>query len=379
MQIYPITNYSNYRNNVQLNKKNVAFEGVKGDHIVRRLAQFDDVKVSEVMQELKGTFGPKSEKVEDVIESFIAALKERFSKEAVASDQIKVYQSSLERAEQRIKEAEDEVSDVREAFSGALKAKTAALKEKEEELKKAQEIANKYKPMASVKSVDELGVIMPDEVIKVAQEMQRNKSNAAQSMMNFLLSGKGQEEALAQIERNNILQRARLDHLDDIPGVSAAFKQMNDNGVYPNVSHAFIIGMIKNSLLTCPKGDYILSNTMGEQIKKNATAILLPNIDEKCLPHYVGEKSNVSKFVESQIDEIIKEVKDFHKTFPDAKQAYLSEMNCHRDGIKNVEFVSVPGSPYETGYLVTYENENIQPRLQNINQIVANYKEGYYR
>ena len=107
MQIYPITNYSNYRNNVQLNKKNVAFEGVKGDHIVRRLAQFDDVKVSEVMQELKGTFGPKSEKVEDVIESFIAALKERFSKEAVASDQIKVYQSSLERAEQRIKEAED--------------------------------------------------------------------------------------------------------------------------------------------------------------------------------------------------------------------------------------------------------------------------------
>ncbi len=376
MRIYPITqNYSqNYNRNNQNQsvQSSVAFTGIRGDKIVSDLAKFEDVKLADVMKDLKGAFGLKTDKVEDVIESLLAAVKAGFNKEAVTAEELKVTKSSLERAEQKAKDAQEDIADLKEVFSGTIKAKTVALKEKEAELKKAQEFADKFKPMSTVKSVDELGAIMPNEAIKVANEFKESKSKAAQSMMDFLLTGKGQEEFLSQLERNNIISKARRDGLADIPEVDEALKH-----VYTDISHNFILDVIKNSLKTCSKGDYVLSNAMSEQIKKNAAAILLPNVDERYIPRISGLKPDVPKFVDGKVAEVIKEVQEFYRSLKPAKEKFLRSIEKNSE-IEKTEFVSVPGIPYRTGYVITYKDASIKAHFQSLDNIIESNRYGWY-
>ena len=82
--------------------------------------------------------------------------------------------------------------------------------------------------MAKVKSIEELDVIMPKTAILTAQEeMKEHSEEARESMLNYLLTGKGQEAVLAQTERNNILMKAMQDGITQLPEVNEAIKGTN--------------------------------------------------------------------------------------------------------------------------------------------------------
>lgn len=308
MNINAISSVNSYSANYS-NQNKVAFKGRIGDQFVGKLERGMEVKVSDILGEVKGTFGLKSEKVEDVIESLINKIKSLNSEKISSANALNEAKQKIHKfPEEKTKAVNDARSEIIEAYESRIKKYADETLTAKQEAKKAKEFAEKFEPMSKVKSIEELDVILPEQAIKVADEVIENRVAANKSMFEFLMTGKGQEEALKQMERNNILLKARIDGIEEIPAVKSKIEEVNKHYLHVMYPIDRTINMIKNALKGAPNGNYILSSKIQENVKKNAMALLAPLSNK--------QQFNGIENITKNLDEAIKEIIKFHKDLP---------------------------------------------------------------
>lgn len=302
-------------------KRNINFKGAIGDKFVREIVSGNDVEVSKMLEAVKGTFGLKTDKVSDVLESLtkkiVSLVSENKEQKALINSQADKIAEFPKKTEGAVFEA---VESVRSSMREALKAKESELTKKNNEIEQLQ----KYKGMANVKSVKEVGCLMPDQIVKLFGEMRSKKEVSLDSMHNFLLNGNGQEEAVAQIGRNNLLLNARRDGMLNISELQKAEEEIHKDGLWIQENVEFAYSMISRALEGSNEGKYLESQTMYSQIKKNAKALLSSLVDEK------SGWSYSDKDIDSYLDSLFNNVKKFHRNFATgqdkmAKEGYISE------------------------------------------------------
>ena len=316
MLVSKIDNTKNSYMNNNLNKRNfnyskvdVAFRGNLGDKFVKEIVNGSYVTPERVLEEVKGTFGISKDKLKDVFESFINRIR-NMSEEKVN------LRKQLHEAERKIlrfpKEKEQAVENTREemrkSYESFVAAKNNEVSAKDKELQEARSIAEKFKPAYSVKSIEEIGIVMPDKAIEVINEMAAKRKAACSSMLEYLFTGKGQEEALAQIERNNILFKARKDGIFNIKDVDEVYSKNLKKGVRSMYDFDYTIELISHALEESSKGNYILSPVIKAQIKKNAMALLSPMANTKADKY----ANNSLVRIEEDLDKQLKNVERFH-------------------------------------------------------------------
>lgn len=359
--ISPIsTNYSQYNRNNQI-KQNITFKGALGDQFIKKITSGAEVKPAEVIKEIKGTFGLKSEKAEDIIESFIGSVKELFNDKKLLSEKLQESESkisiltsekaALERTEDKLRWSLDESDRIRAIHLG----------EKDKELAEMKTQLEKYQAVAKIKSVEELDTVMPDKAIEVFDEMIKHKTDARKSMSEFLFSGKGQEEALAQIERNNVIMKAHRDEIINIPEVAKKNKELNTAGEYYSTDSNYTLNLIENALECSPKGDYLRSPAIKQQVKDNAMAILTPMADER----YSNTGVNA---ISKDLDKRLTDVEKFRDGFSKGVEKLKKKYGAENIELKPVEYdarnskiiITEDGNTFETTYYNTadYGNSN---------------------
>ena len=332
MKVNSVQFTQNYTpNNSVKMSKTPNFTGALGDKFVRDITLMADVDANKIMKELKGTFGLKSEKVQDVLESFIDSLRKMTLKG-------KQLEGELRKANEEIArfpaEKEDAVlkteQKLRKSFVSVIDEKNQEIAAAKAETKEAQKALEKYKPVANVKSVEEMATIMPEKAIEIMKEMAEHKATANKSMLDFLMTGKGQEEALKQIERNNMILKARQDGIFDIPSVkSETDKISKENGIYAGSwAQNFTIELIEKALKSSPQGEYIASNVVKEQVYQNAMAILTPMANERY--------SNTGiKAIQQNLKDRLSDVVKFHENFKNG----LAKLEKQNKNYKDYELI----------------------------------------
>ena len=218
ISISPV-NMSNKHNVNTLKRQNtVQFTGALGDKFVREI---ETVVTPDIMKELKGTFGLKTEKVEDVIGTFVEAMRDMIDKRKLLSVELKSAKAKIaEFPKQKDDAVRARESELINSWTKTIQAKNEEVSAAKAETKEAKAALEKYKPVVAVKPVEEMVSIMPDKALEILNEMVEHKAAANKSMFEFLMTGKGQEEALAQIERNNMLKKASEDGIFNIQSIS---------------------------------------------------------------------------------------------------------------------------------------------------------------
>ena len=343
--ISPITpNYNHYKKSTSTN---VQFEGKFGDEFVKEIINNVDVKPADLIKEMKGIFGIKTNKAEDILESFIRNIKQMYTNIRGLKSELKNLNDKIEvltiEKDNAVITAERKV---KENFQFIINAKNEEVLAKDNELKKMKAQLEKYQHVAKVKSVEELGRIMPDKAIELIDELVKNKIPSRKSIAEFLLTGKRQEEALKQIERNNMLMKAQTDGVTRIPEVSKKIDEMKGSGIYFSSDSYFTMYLIESALKGSPKGSYIKSKAIKDQIKENAMAILSPMANEKY--YNTGKKA-----LQQGLDKCLENVEKYHDEL--AKGMEKLKKRIGKD-FKNIEFKPVEFSPEDSKLVITEEN-----------------------
>ena len=337
----------NFTSNNQLNNRNIQFRGNLGDKFVKEIINDIDVKPDMLIKEMKGTFGIKTDKAEDILESFIGKIKQLYSDKRGLKAEL---QESSKKIEAFPKEKRDAVwnaeAKVREDFQAVIRAKNEEVAAKDKEVKEMKAQLEKYQQVVKVKSVEEIGTIMPDKAIEIFDELVKNKISARKSMADFLLTGKGQEEALAQIDRNNMLLKAHNDGITQIPEVDKKCKEVQKSGIHFTHDYYFTIRMIEKALEGSTKGSYVKSKVVKNQIKENAMALLKPMADERY--------SNTGvKAIEQELDKSLDNVEKYHDGINKGIEKLKGRIG---KDFKAVDFKPVEFAPEDSKVIVTADN-----------------------
>lgn len=352
---------TNIRNN-SMNKNSLNFKGAIGEKFVKEMASGEHVEPAKVMEAVKGTFGPKSEKVADVVESFtskISALmyENKNLKHTVdmQSDKIADFPHEKEHAMETVR------NEMIESFQQVLKGKDAKIAEKDAQIEQLK----KYENMAKVKSVDDIDVVMPDDAIKTVQDMVEHRVEARESMFNYLMTGKGQEKALEQIERNNIMMKASKEGSTGIDDVQKACHEASLADENYTLDANYTILMMEQALKGNPKGKYLESAPIAKQVKENAMALLSPIIEN-------GVGSSSLKTYEHQVDKTLQEVKDYHRLFPKNLERFKKDFN-ESGLIERGYKLETEEVPYSTrlSKVVRYDEEGKQDWFTTFEQIAS--------
>lgn len=249
---------------------NIAFRGVIGDKYVRQITQDKrTVFTDTLMKEAKGFVGLDSGRVHDIFDSFVNGLINEVKEKTAIQEQFeKMREEAPKRIQEEVKHAEEGLASV---FRRALQDKNKEIDEREKKLMELR----RYESMAKVKSIDEIDTVMPETAINTAKEMREHRIEARESMLNYLLTGKGQEAALEQTERSNILIKAMQDGITEIPDVAEAIKGVS----YADT--AYFLKSLMELALRSEKGSIIISPVLRAQVKDNMLGLLLPHADER--------------------------------------------------------------------------------------------------
>ena len=356
ISISPV-NMSNKHNVNTLKRQNtVQFTGALGDKFVREI---ETVVTPDIMKELKGTFGLKTEKVEDVIGSFVEAMRDMINKRKLLSVELNSAKAKIAKFP---KQKDDAVrareSELINSWTKTIQAKNEEVSAAKAETKEAKAALEKYKPVVAVKPVEEMVSIMPDKALEILNEMVEHKAAANKSMFEFLMTGKGQEEALAQIERNNMLKKASEDGIFNIQSISEEYAKIRkDHSIYTAVSDQyFTTNLIERALMSDTKGEYLSSYAIKEQVKKNAMAILTPMADERY--------SNTNlEYVERELDNAIERAKKFHEGFKIGLERVKKDYSKEKDFEMIINRIDndVDKSTVTIKYTPTYGGDSKQP------------------
>lgn len=153
--------------------------------------------------------------------------------------------------------------------------------------------------ITKVKSVYDIGAVMPEVVIDAAKKIRLYDKQACDSMLTYLLTGKGQESAIEQSERHNIITKARDEGLTQIPEL----KKVTETISYSD-NFFFLISLMERALKSS-KGCLILSTPIREQVKTNMMSLLSPY----CSGRYYANPNRVG----NELDERLEKIAKFHR------------------------------------------------------------------
>ena len=352
----------NYVQNYQYNSRkaqSVAFTGVS-DSDINQINNGIIPDVDSLLSAMKGTFGYKSNDVESVVKALVDLASKRAKSIEDLQAELAATQDKLEVEKQNVQKAFDASEANSRRCVEILRAKDVELAAKDAEIERLKEENAKYKPMCSVRSVDELDTVMPEQAMSTLNEMLENRSKAAESLVEFLFTGKGQEEFLAQMDRNVKILKAKDDGVTNDPNVKKVLDKLSKREVYAG-SHQviFVRDAIDLALRTSKDRAKLSSESAREQVKKNAMALLAPVADEQY------DNTNL-KSCERSLDELLDKVVKFHNNVLKGKERYIRDFE--RSNFKYTE-VNVPGSLYESGFKVTERDGKAYDDFINLWQI----------
>lgn len=303
----------NYYQNrpIQANSQNVQFRGVEGNNLLKEISRDTVITdfVKKFMDKVSGALGGlKKDKVKDVFESFVGeiqSLRKEVNRLKVKSDGA---ESKIAKFPQEKQKA---VDDVTMRMSGILQGKNEEIAGLHSEIDKLK----KYEGLIKVKSVEEIGTIMPERAIEIMREMVKEEIPARKSMEKFLFDGNFGElgKVREQIERNVSLCKAQADGIFNIAEVAKANESIlrAENLYYGDDVNA-ALRLISYTLDGSVKGDYLSSPVLRAQIKENAMALLRQFEKKDC-----WGRSNLEN-IERLLDKEIVESMEYHQNFAKA-------------------------------------------------------------
>lgn len=307
----------NVRCNNQKNNTQPAFKGAIGEKLLQEISTGSSVETEQVMKSIKGFMGASSEKFVDVVESFserIKTLRANIEKKNVKTREL--YDQSRAIPSETNNAVWEKEKEVRAKYQKRFDEGSLKLAKKDKEVQLAQEEADRLKGLQSVKSISEVGVLMPENAMKLMDEMASKKEIATDSMFEYLMNNGSGEEMFAQAERNKTLMQACKSGLFNIPEVS---EYMNKVGVRPTSGLDYVQEEISRALLGNPKGSYLESYSVSQKVKERAMSVLESNLETN--PNWWSPtKESVSK----ELDKTINDAKEFHRNFARGKE-YLQK------------------------------------------------------
>ena len=195
--INAIKPYINSRNNIQKPQEPISyptFKGALGQKVVNEIRTKKTVTVAGILAMVAGGIGLSKEKVSDVLESLLEEI---------------------------------------------------------ENLRSSNESLSKYKDMLEVKSIDENGVLTPSNVLELLNEIKEYEFVAYESLLNFVMTGKGKEDFIDQMNRYAVLSKADKDGTTKTSTVKKALEKTKEEMSYtPYYSDQFAeaLQMLENVL-----------------------------------------------------------------------------------------------------------------------------------
>lgn len=261
----------------------VAFKGALGDSLLREVAVNKSIPtVDTIISKIKSTFGISTDKTKDVLESLLGKIKSMTTENTELKEKLLATTNTMKAKEEQARaEFAEHERNLRSSFAKSFEEKNAELAQKDAKIAELQ----KYEGMAKVKSVDELDEISPEQFLEILKEAKESAKKAQASLLNYLFKGNGQEEFLAQIERNNQILKARESGIESIPEIAEAYKKAGTS----------IIGwdpvwtaqkMVKDTLINSEEGSKICYPPIKKVVAENMDALLTPMQDTKSLKHY---------------------------------------------------------------------------------------------
>lgn len=302
---------------------NIVFRGALGDRFVNEITvNHQIVTTSSLLEASRAKLvGLDSGKVCDIFESFVDGL--------IAATKEKI--SMQDRIDSMCKELPQQIHDAIKATEQSLfSGFKAAIANKDREIEtyvlKIRDL-KKYESMAKVKSLDEIDTVMPETAISTAKEMAEHKAEAEESMLTYLLTGKGQEKVLEQAERAQILVKAMQDGITEIPEVENVIQDNRVN--YAEPLH-FLKSMMFN-VLQDDKASVIVAPVFAKQIKTNMMGLLTPHCNEQ---QYYSSVERISKSIDEELESSIKFQKslaarklELKREIPDASKIIYDRVN----------------------------------------------------
>lgn len=250
----------------------VSFKGTIGDTLLKEAAANKTVPTVEtIFSKIKSTFGVSADKTKDVLESFVGKIKSLTSENANLREQLSTTVNSMEQNEQN---AKNELANMeqwwRDSFAKTLEQKNTEIAEKDAKIADLQ----KYEGMAKVKSVEELDEILPEQFLEILKEAKESEKKAQDSLLEYVFTGKGQEEFLAQIERSNKILKAKMAGIEEMPEMAAAYKDSHLKLGFDPIYVAKY--MLKEALINSEKGLQIMYPPVSKLVEENFNAITAP-------------------------------------------------------------------------------------------------------
>ena len=248
-----------------------AFKGALGDTVVKKIANKEALKATGIVAMAAGLIGLSKDKVNDIVESLVNRIYGLQNKNEELNLEIK---KTKERATQKeaemLSEFAQKESNMRNWYDEALKKKDDAINVRDKQIAELQ----KYQAMGNVKSVDEIGIVTPKQFLEVLNEAKEAELEADKSLLTYLFTGKGQENFLAQLERNNTLYKARRDGIYNIPEIKEAAEKsgLRNIGTHPI---NYIINSTQEVLIRFEEGAQIAYPPIMQQIYENANALIV--------------------------------------------------------------------------------------------------------
>lgn len=321
---------------------NIAFRGALGDKFVQEITVHRrSVAPATLLQEAKGKlFGLDTGKVGDIFESFISGLIREITENQSLRNRITTLK--IEMAESVDEAINSTRKNLVADFRKELDAKDKTIQECRSRIAELEI----YKEMAHVKSIEELDTVMPETAIATVKEMAEHKAEAEESMLTYLLTGQGQEKALEQAERAQILVKATNDGITNIPEVAEIIK---DNDMYFAETRCFLTRIMRD-VLRKEKASVVIAPVFKEQIKKNMLGLLTPYANER---YYNCSRDFIVRETDSILDssvtfhtKLYQRKKAIKKDIPNAAQiVYNGENN-------NIETYDSNGKMIDTRYFI---------------------------
>lgn len=267
-------NITSINSNYQPINKQPQFRGAIGNRLLEKSAGRLETNV--VMKEMSGTFGINKDKLKDILEAFVEKLnlQENLNK-LLKSDNISK-DKSIDELTRKNNEANRRI-EILEAQVAGKEQENKNLKEiileRDSEIKELEP----YRSSLKVKSVDELDIVHPQQVIETLEIAAKNQKDALASAFEFATTGKGEEALLKQLEYSNILLRAIKDQVHLIPEVADALNKFDEKNIKIGYDPESVARLFfKIALQANPKGNRLIAKPYYVQTRDNIEAFLAP-------------------------------------------------------------------------------------------------------
>lgn len=269
----------------------VAFRGALGDTLLREATANKSVlTVDTIFSKIKSTFGISSDKTKDVLESLLGKIKSMTTENTELKEKLLATTNTMKAKEEQARaEFADHERNLRSSFAKSFEEKNAELAQKDAKIAELQ----KYEGMAKVKSVDELDEILPEQFLEILKEAKESEKKAQASLLNYLFKGNGQEEFLAQIERNNQILKAIQCGIKSIPEMAKAYEKAGSimGGDPVQVAQKMVI----DALIYSEEGSKIGYPPIKKVVAENMDALLNPMKDTNRNMRYKSSEEVLTK------------------------------------------------------------------------------------